>query len=390
MAQPDLLFVILDDWGIIDCTPTLTPNIYAFGTTGGARTFTRTYSMPICSQSRACMTFGRYGRTLGIIEGMSPFNGPEPDANESTLATEFADAGYDTALIGKWHLGRNPLDIASEFIGAPQVRGFNDWLAGSPENLDDFFDWLRVDNEAETQETVYATAAQVDAALGWWASAGDSIPRFMQVSLNSPHGPYHFPPADELGGFVSAAATQNRKKYESEIRSADWAFGQLLAAVGPSTVVCVVGDNGTPVNARAPGQDPSHLKATCYEGGIRVPMAIRSGYPAGATDRLVHVVDIPATLLTLAGCAVPGGWDGMSLTGPARTTCLSEAQLGLSGNNAWVRAAMTKRYKLLRTNDEPEEFYDLLLDPNELTKLPLTDAAHAATLATLRGVLYSE
>lgn len=385
MTQPNILFVILDDWGIVDCTPTLTPQIYAFGATGGARTFVRTYSMPICSQSRACMLFGKYGRTIGIIEGMSPYNGPEPDDNTTTLAMELMVAGYETCLVGKWHLGRNPVDPSTLYIDAPNARGFNHWIAGTPENIDDFNSWPRVDDETQSTSTEYVTQAQVTAALGWWAAT--SSPKFMQVSLTAPHGPYNFPPADELGGFTSGATTLNRRKYESEIRSADWAFGQLLAAVDSNTVVVVVGDNGTPDNVPAPGQDPNRLKSTCYEGGIRVPLAIRSGYPAGTTDRLVHIVDIPATILTLAGCAVPSDWDGETLTGPARSTCLAEAQLGLGGSSAIVRAAMTKRYKLIHNEGQAEELYDLQVDPTELTKLSLTDPKNAAILATLRSVL---
>lgn len=384
-TQPDILLVVFDDLGLVDMTATLMPNAWSFGMGGGARTFTRTYSMPICSQSRACLLFGKYGRTLDIIEGMNVLTGPEPAVETDTLPALLASAGYATCLVGKWHLGRNPLDLEMQYLGAPQARGFDHWRAGAPENLDDFNWWQRVDDDAVTTETRYATAEQLASALAWWNAT--SSPKFLQVSLSAPHGPYHFPPADELGGFVSAAISANRRKYESEIRSADWAFGQLLEAISPSTIVCAVGDNGTPANTPAPGQNSAHLKSTCYEGGIRVPMAIKSGYPAGTTDRLVHVVDIPATLLTLAGVAVPLDWDGQSLTGPARTTCLAEAQLGDGGGNEIVRAAMTKRYKLIHNQGLAEELYDLQLDPNETTKLSLTDPKYADVLALLRGVL---
>jgi arylsulfatase A-like enzyme len=322
---------------------------------------------------------------------MSPFNGPEPDASVPTLASLLKAAGYATSLVGKHHLGRKPGNESGDtaYIGAPQARGFDRWLAGTPENVDDFSNWPRVDDETLTQSTEYVTAAQVAAALDWIASTAG--PKFIQVSLTAPHGPYNFPPADELGGFTSSATSLNRQKYECEIRSADWAFGQLLAALPAGTIVAVVGDNGTPENARAPGQQIGKLKATCYEGGIRVPLAIKSQYPAGTTDRLVHIADIPATLLALAGVSVPNDWDGKSLIGPPRASCLSEATLGLSDNFDLVRAAMIvspHHYKLLRKNDDPEELYNLDSDPGELTKLSLTDPANAAVLATLRAILY--
>jgi arylsulfatase A-like enzyme len=279
----------------------------------------------------------------------------------------------------------------SQYVGAPHARGFTSWHAGSPENLDDFFSWLRVDDDAVTTETVYATTAQVSAATSWWASATD--PKFLQVSLNSPHGPYHFPPPEQLGGFISNASNQNRRKYESEIRSADWALGQLLTAVGPETIVALCGDNGTPGNALAPGQVSGKVKSTCYEGGVRVPLAIRSGYTPGSSDRLVHLVDVPATLLTMAGLQVPATWDGRSLVGPARATCLSEAELGDGGDHAHVRAAISKTHKLMRTTpdggpDGPELLFDLVNDPTEEVPLDLDDPANAAALAQLRAVLY--
>ena len=388
----DVLLVVLDDLWVGDVTPTLMPNLIAFG--GTARIFTRCYSMPVCSQSRACLTYGRYGRTLGIIGGMDSNAGPEPLSGLSTLAGELRAAGYATALIGKWHGGRNPFEPTRTppYDGAPFARGFSSWLAGTPDNVDDFYAWPRVDQIGDqpielTNETTYATAAHVVAAADWWESH-EGNPRFMQVSLNAPHGPYHFPPADELGGFVSTASSLNRRMYESEIRSADWAINELVTTVGPDTVVVVVGDNGTPNNARAPGQQANKVKATCYEGGVRVPLAIRSpSYQAGMSDRLCHIVDIPATLMVAAGLAVPPDWDGRSLTLTARPTALSEAQDGASGGGHLVRAAMTGRYKLLRTDDDPEEFYDLQLDPSELSPVP-PQQQDPSILAALRGILY--
>jgi arylsulfatase A-like enzyme len=390
MTQPDILFVVMDDLGIVDVLPSLMPNMTEFAVNGGARTFTRTYSMPICSQSRACMLFGKYGRTLGIIEGMNPYNGPEPPEFANTVASLLKDDGYSTALVGKWHLGRDPLNPLNQYIGAPKARGFDRWIAGTPENLDDFFSWPRVDENGGsclTTETEYATSAQLSAAQAWWEVTPGA--RFLEVCFSAPHGPYHFPPPEQLGGFESTSQSVLRQKYECEIRSVDWAFGNLLATVGQDTIVVVVGDNGTPGNVKAPGQNPNRLKSTCYEGGIRVPLAIRHpSYPAGSTDRLVHIVDIPATLLWAAGIPKPTDWDGISLSMAPRTTCLSEAELGDGGNHDHVRAAMTRTHKLLRTNEAPEELYDLIADPAELAPLNLNDPKNSAIIYELREVLY--
>ena len=383
MSQPDVLLVVLDDLGTVDVNATLTPNLSAFVNSGGARAYTRCYSMPLCSQTRASLLFGKYGRTLGIVDAMTVLNGPEPGIEEPTLPNILQDNGYATCLVGKWHVGRNPADTSLQYLGAPEVRGFGWWLAGTPSNVDNYWNWLRVDDDVTSQETNYLTIEQVESAIAWWSAT--SGPKFMQVSLNAPHGPYHFPPSELLGGFTSSAITQNRQKYECQIRSADWAFSEILSAIGSDTVVIVVGDNGTPQNTPGTSQAGLSLKGTCYEGGIRVPLAIRSQFGGGVSDRLVHVVDIPGSILSVAGIQRPQSWDASTLYGPARTACLSEA---MNDGVLW-RAAMTKRYKLLRRDSAPEELYDLQVDPTEQNKLDLNDPLYASTLQTLRGVLYT-
>lgn len=382
MPSPNILLVTFDDLGVYEVTPTLMPNYTAFVGTGGARAYTRCYSMPVCSQSRACMTFGKYGRTLGIIGPMGVDNGPEPAALVDTLPELLRSEGYETCLVGKWHLGRNPLELPLGYLGAPQARGYEWWLAGTPSNVDSYTAWLRVDGEEVTQETNYLTIEQVTAASAWWSTTQG--PKFMHVALNAPHGPYHFPPAELLGGFTSSATTQNRQKFECQIRSADWALGQILAAVGQNAVVIVTADNGSPPNAH-PSLDHAGWKATTYEGGIRVPLAIRSQFGGGTSDRLVHLVDIPASILSLVGIPKPAGWDSSSLYAPARETCLSEAEVNATGDT-WA-AAMTRRYKLIVRPGWPEELYDLQEDPFEADQLDLDDPLYASTLTTLRAVL---
>ncbi len=383
MPSPNILLVTFDDLGVYEVTPTLMPNYTAFVGTGGARAYTRCYSMPVCSQSRACLTFGKYGRTLGIIGPMGVDNGPEPPAYAETLPELLRAAGYETCLVGKWHLGRNPLELPLGYLGAPQARGYEWWLAGTPSNVDSYTSWLRVDGEEVTQETNYLTIEQVTAATAWWSTTQG--PKFMHVALNAPHGPYHFPPASLLGGFTSSASTQNRQKYECMIRSADWALGQILEAVGANAAVFVTADNGTPPNASA-GLEYHGYKGTTYEGGVRVPMAVRSQFGGGTSDRLMHLVDIPASILSLVGIAKPSGWDSSSLYAPARETCLSEAAVNATGET-WA-AAMTKRYKLIQNALGEEEFYDLQVDPLEESPLDASDPLYASTVATLSAVLY--
>lgn len=390
--KPDILLVVLDDLWAGDLTEERTPNAWALGLQ--SRIYTRTYSNPVCWHSRACLTWGMYGRHFDppIIEAMGVTNGPEPAAGVPTAASLLRDVGYSTCLVGKWHRGRNPGTPSgpTAFLGAPQARGYVDVRAMAPSNLGSWDPpWDRVDGLVTSEDPVYATISQTHAAIDWWAFA--ALPRFMEVSLSAPHPPAHVPPSELLGGYEpDPSLPPARKKYEYQIRSADWALGQILAAVGPEAIVILCSDNGAPF--LPPGAPPGHGKSTCFEYGIRVPLSIRSRFAPGITNRLVHIVDIPATILSLAGVPVPANWDGKCLFGTERPSCLSEAVMADGDIDVWDRAAMTKTHKLRRVNrvgaaDGPEELYDLLADQNELNPLDVMDPAYASILTELRAVL---
>jgi len=391
-APPDILLVVMDDLWAGDLTAERTPNAWSLAVQ--SRVYTRTYSHPVCWHSRAALTWGVYGRHFSppIIEAMGVTTGPEPAAGVPTAASLLAATGYSTCLVGKWHRGRMPGAPSGPlaYLGAPQMRGYQDVRAMAATNLRNWVPpWERVDDFLISADPVYATISQTQAAIDWWALA--AAPRFLEVSLSAPHPPPHVPPPELLGGYEpDPSLPPARKQYEKQVRSADWALGQILSVVGSETVVVLCSDNGAPFPP--PGAPPGHGKATCYEFGVRVPLSIRSHFAPGPTNRLVHLVDVPATILALAGLPVPIGWDGKSLLGAERQSCLSEAVMDQDGHEVWDRAAMTKTHKLRQVNDvgDPdgaEELYDLVADPNELAPLDVMDPAYASILATLRAVL---
>lgn len=393
MTRPNIVLVVLDDLIAADLTPERAPqwtDLCAHG-----RQMTRAYAMPVCSQSRACLEFGRYGRSLGITQAMSATEGPEPPASAPTLAGLLKTAGYHTALVGKWHLGRNPNDLNEGCIGAPQARGYDHWLAGSPDNLESYTAWTRVDDDAVTTETVYATIAQEAAARAWWSST--PYPKFLTVRLAAPHGPFHDPSASLLGGYApDPTLPLPRRRYEKMIRSADWFLGQLrtFPLLSTTTLVCVLSDNGTPENVPGPGQDPEKLKGTSFDGGCRIAMAWwappQTFVAQGSDPRLVHLVDVPATLLEAADVAIPAEWDGVGMMsalagnpGTLRDWCISEATIAEgAAPDRLEQAAITATHKLRRSSEsEPFELYDLIADPGETTDIADLEPEIAADLA---------
>lgn len=385
----NLVLVVLDDLIEDDLTYDRAPNwhdLVAAGQRWGA-----TYSMPVCSQSRACLLFGRYGRSLGITVAMNGETGPAPAAGTPTLAELLRAAGYKTALAGKWHLG--PHADTGLPLGAPLSRGFDAWVAGSIDNLASYTGWQRYeDDEPPVLEHQYAPVAQLEAARAWWDAAG-AHSKFLWLAPPLPHAPFHVPPPELLDGYSSSATPPSRRRYELMLRAADWILGQLRTWPGmANAIVCVVGDNGTPINAVGPTQSSSRVKTTTYEDGVRVPCAWYGAefFEAG-TQRAAprHLVDVPATLLAIANLPVPNDWDGTPFGNrSASELVLSEATLG-DGTLERAVVSPATRLKLRRTGELPEEAYDLAVDPIELQNVVDLDEYEGA-LESMRAVLYAE
>ena len=391
--MPDILLVGWDDVSASEATASVCPRLASFRDEAYE---TKAFSHPVCSQSRAAILFGVFGKKLGTWKdiGTQIVTATTPPASLPTLPGSLRSAGYSTCLVGKWHCG--PAPSGEHWAWGPYERGYDAWLAGTRLNLNsgsstDYTDWQRVDADAgqsfSVQENAsqYATLAQIDAAYAWWNGTQGGR-RFMHVALNAPHGPLHAPPASLLAGWPQPGfGASNRTKYLAMLRSADTAFGQLLDLVGPEAAVFLYSDNGTSKQSAAATVNPDHTKETTFDPGIRVLTLGRWGNnPVGFYDTLTHLVDIPSGVLAAAGVAPPVSWDSRT-TG--RTYILSEAELS---SGAIDRCARTVSHKLRQITTEAEaceELYDLTEDPDEETPLSLDDPANFAVLDYLRAKL---
>ena len=318
-AQPpaNALVVILDDVG--ETERALLPSLNSIAASGV--TFDRFYTWPVCSPTRFAVLTGIYPRSSGIGDVVNAFNSatgsPAPD-RRLVMLPEALRLTHETCLVGKWHLGRasegDRADLLDTTEGGPFVSGFDSWLAGSPNSIaqpgatkDGYFNWYRVDDGTVSRfHSTYATAAQRDAFVSWWT--GTSGPKFAVLAFNAAHQPYDTPP-----GYVPAATT--RGAYENVIAYLDGALGGVLGVVSlADTFVFVLGDNGTPDEARPEGTPSGFWKGTTFEGGVNVPLIVAGPgiTPKSNSQRLVSALDLGPTLFEMLGITSRGFEDGRS------------------------------------------------------------------------------
>jgi arylsulfatase A-like enzyme len=315
--RPNLVFVLADDLGYGDLSSygaidLATPGIDRLAREG--MRFTDFYSAGnICSPSRAALLTGRYPLRSGVnavlfqdtLEGL-----PE---SEVTLAELLRDAGYRTAMIGKWHLGsRDP--------HMPWSHGFEEFF-GVPYSNDDenFFLYDGPRRLPEPVDLVQLTRLYTHRALDFLArAAGDERPFFLYLAYNAPHVPL-----DPAPGF---AGRSRRGAYGDVVEELDAAVAVLLdrlAALGADheTLVVFTSDNGPWLAMRGWGGSAGGLrggKTSTFEGGHRVPALARwpGRIPAAVEARgMATMMDWLPTIAALAGAPLPADRpiDGRSL-----------------------------------------------------------------------------
>ncbi|GJM21385.1 MAG: hypothetical protein DHS20C15_13000 [Planctomycetota bacterium] len=322
---PNLLVILLDDWGIdrFDGFPTQpdtsarTPVLDAFAADN--LLFTRAYADPVCSPSRAAALTGEYGRNTGVGTGFTWFNSHADSFALDLeacrmLPAELRTRGYRNIAIGKWHLTANL--PGSEPYMHPIRAGF-DVHDGVITNLVGVRGMSYVDYEVNlataegsTQHDVtdglYLTTRQIDDALRHIEAAGEQ-PWFTWLALTAPHAPWHKPPQSLVSvDLDSIEHDDNQALYDAMLEAADTEIGRLLQSLDAdtraNTVVFVMGDNGTPGTAFNKQSESGGKKGFPDEGGIHVPLIVSApGLAAGTSAQLVHIVDLHATLLELAG-----------------------------------------------------------------------------------------
>ncbi len=409
---PNTLLIVADDFGVdalglygLTANTAPTPNIDALASTGVR--FENAYACPTCSPTRACMLTGRYGFRTGV--GFVLMQGQGGLAASETLLPEaLASSGVTSALMGKWHLGT---DMGPNTPTAEGFDVFTGTIGGSVQN---YSQWIKIENGIASQSTAYVTTDTIDESLTFISQT--TSPWFVQVSLHVPHTPYHAPPANlhtqNLTGLNPAVDTV--AFFKAMVESMDTEIGRLLASIPAATLantnIVFVGDNGTASDVVQPPFNPVRSKATIYQNGIRVPLIITGPAVSGpprVEPALAHVVDLFPTIAALQGVTTSPE-HGVDLTPllqasgqPApRQFVFTEQFSGATPMNANndQEVILDGRFTLLRfrrpNGSIRQELYDLNSDPLQSTNLlqqALSTTAEAAyrdlwrELAILRG-----
>jgi arylsulfatase A len=338
VAPPNVVILFTDDQGTLDAgcygsDHLITPNIDRLAA-GGTR-FTQAYAHTVCCPARAALLTGRHPQRGGVnnwTQGdMKSPKGINLALDEVTLAEALREAGYRTALFGKWHLGAHadhgPLQQGfDEFFG---IRGgFIDnynhhFLHGSG-----FHDLYEGDKEVFA-EGGYFPEMMTRRSLGF-IEQNSKRPFFLYAAFNLSHYPEQAP--ERFAKLYADAKDEGLRSYGPVISATDHYIGMILdkldeLGLSENTIVIFMGDNGHSEETfmRIKGADhrsglpEGHFyaasgagntgkwighKGTFLEGGIRVPAILRfpGKVPAGAVrDQIITVMDWFPTVLGFCG-----------------------------------------------------------------------------------------
>ena len=334
MVRPNFVFILADDLGYADlgcyggrsgCSPELDRMA-----ADGLR-FTHGYSnSPVCSPTRFALLTGRWQYRLrgGNDEPIASRHRGDPVLGlppaHPTLASLLRDAGYATALAGKWHMGFlphfGPLKSGYQAFFGPMSGGVDYFTHKDSSGVHDLYD-----GETDANRTGYLTDLISDRAVEFIGRrTGSSEPFLLSVHYTAPHWPWETR-ADEAearriekifhfdGGSVAT--------YRTMIREMDEGIGRILYALkktgaDENTLVVFTSDNG---GERFSDTWPLvGKKMDLLEGGIRVPYIVRwpaRVKPGGETAQPVLTMDWTATFLDAAGVAPQREYplDGVSL-----------------------------------------------------------------------------
>ncbi len=353
-------------------------------------------TLSLCSPSRAAILTGRYNHLNGIIDNYHPFRD-----SVTTFPSMLKKAGYTTGYIGKWHMGsqsgkRPGFDYSASYLGHGR---YNDCPFEVNGNNEPTIGW--VDDKA------------TDYALDFIKQHKDG-PFLVMIGYKSPHAT-PLPPARYTGLYNSDLLTKpvnersksayvsfdkpgyagtdkelyswtdsnasRVKPYFRTVAGVDDNVGRVLdllkeLKLDNNTIVVFTSDNGY-----FQGEHGLYDKRAAYEESMRVPLLIKypAIFPKGAlVDEMVLNIDLPSTLLDLAGVQPPEVYQGKSITGIIgknkkkwRTSFFYEYFYESNAAVPTILAVRTDDYKLIKYPGQEDwtELFDLKRDPYEMTNL---------------------
>jgi arylsulfatase A-like enzyme len=311
-GSPNIVFILSDDlgWGDVGYhgAEFATPTLDQLAKRGVA--LNRYYTYAVCSPTRAALMSGRSSLETGVDAPIAREKVLPMDAK--LLPQYLHDRGYQTVMVGKWHLGqarteympfRRGFDYFYGFLG-----GFIDHythLSGEESRLD----WQR--NGVSLRETGYSTDLFTTDAIRQIRGRDRSKPLFLYLAYDAPHTPLQAP-QDEIDRFKNIADPV-RRTYAAMVHHFDAQLARVLETIeaegmSQDTLIIWASDNGPAPGGGSSSGGLRGTKGTSFEGGQRVPaIAYWPGHISGGKplESAVTVLDWFPTLIGLAGGTVP-------------------------------------------------------------------------------------
>ncbi|OWY25466.1 N-acetylgalactosamine 6-sulfate sulfatase [Sphingobacteriales bacterium UPWRP_1] len=402
---PNIIFILADDLGAGDlgcygAPDALTPNLDALAVDG--MKFVNFYAAsPVCSPTRAALLSGQHPYETGV-QGVIRTNPADSWGyllpQITLLPQHLKEQGYQTALIGKWHLGLEAPNL-------PNLRGFDYFEGFLGDKMDDYYTHLREGQNylRRNADTINPAGHATDLFTQWACNflrlaAGKSKPFFLYLAYNAPHNPIQ-PPAEWVGTYRKRypQTPDKRADYGAFVAHLDDGIGKVLRLldslqISGQTMVIFTSDNGASLQHGGSNGSLRSGKPTLYEGGLKVPMLIRyTGVvaPNSVAMQTAITTDISATIAALPAFrnkfSVPVA--GVSLLPVLQGSAAADSVLAsrllywfyreggdVFGTGATIEACRQGNFKLLRPlPGAAPELYNLQTDPAETTNLALTD-----------------
>lgn len=397
MKRKNIIFYFSDQQRWDTVNERVTPNLMKLAEEGTL--FENNFTcQPVCGPARACLQSGMYATQVECY-----WNGIALPRDITPLARYFNNAGYQTAYIGKWHLAsdRYPgIGVHCEKTAIPKDRQgeYQYWRAADClEFTSHGYDGYVFDGDGNQIDFKgYRADCINDFALEYLDRRDTEKPFFMFISQLEPHHQNDhntiegyketveqfkdYPIPDDLS-FLKGNYKKEYPDYISAINRLDYNVGRLVdklkeLGIYDDTIIIYTSDHGAHFKTRNP-----EYKRSCHESASRTPLIIKGGgFEAGRIEkRLSSLIDLPPTMLSMAGIDIPENYMGVDLTKQINTPdkkrdCvfmqISESQCG--------RAIRTDRFKYAVRDLSPvgyahhsskvyfeDYLYDLQNDPIE-------------------------
>ncbi|QJR80718.1 sulfatase [Alteromonas pelagimontana] len=406
--RPNIVLIMADDLGYGDLSsygsPTIqTPNLDNMAAEG--MRLTSFYAgQAVCTPSRAALLTGRYAIRSNMSQVLMPNSDQGLPQSELTLAEILRGQNYQTAMVGKWHLGDKSPYLPTDH-GFDSYYGLlysNDmiepWVMPGMAGLKEIPPLMLFRNttpEKEVKDQSILTTTYTQEAVDSIKKFEKSQPFFLYMAYSMPHLPVAAP--EKFNGKSGGGL------YGDAVTTVDWSVGQILAALEAknaldNTIVIFISDNGPwqnlPERMIQNGVERWHVgnagafrgsKATTYEGGSRVPAIIRwpnTKLHNEISPEPVYATDLLPTLASVSGATIPSNVtvDGRDLTSffEGKTTKVQKQDFYYFRGD-YVEAVRADKWKLRVSpfNEFSEEsaqhdgavenveLYNLEVDPSE-------------------------